>query len=86
MTKPTKWNVRPAKTDQPGHPLPTERTARTDQTGRIPRLSGIFAGLISKPISGILVPFLSVFFFFFFFKLLYSDNSYFVSSFTQIQN
>ena len=62
MTKPTKWHVRPAKT-QISHPpsltslrcpheetfgpqLPIERTAKTDQTGRMPRLIWVFAGRI----------------------------------------
>ena len=60
MTKPTKWHVRPAKTqirlgfqsDQSlrcpheetlGPQLPTERTANTEQTGRVPRLIWVFA-------------------------------------------
>ena len=44
MTKPTKWHVRPAKTEQPEHPLPIECTAKTDQTGWMPRLIWVFAG------------------------------------------
>ena len=61
MTKPTKWSVRLAKTDQPGHSpglislrcpheetfgpqLPIGCTAKTDQTGWMPRLIWVFAG------------------------------------------
>ena len=51
MTKPTKWHVCPAKTDQPGHPpsLISQWVAEdpvflhadsedSDQTGQMPRL------------------------------------------------
>ena len=62
MTKPTNWHVHPAKTQiSPGiHPvwsvfavcikkawvLPVQRTAKTDQTGRMPRLIRVFTGHI----------------------------------------
>ena len=59
MTKPTKWHVGPAKTDQPGYPpslivfavrmkkawcpqLPIVHTSKTDQTGQMPRVVGVF--------------------------------------------
>ena len=57
MVKPTKWPVPPAKTqisqgiwvwcpheETLGPDLPNERTAKTDQTGRMPRLIWVFAG------------------------------------------
>ena len=52
MTKPTKWHVRPAKTQislgicplWSVCCLPTERTGKTDQTGRMPRWIWVFAG------------------------------------------
>ena len=58
MTKPTKWHVRPAKTDQPGHPessLCAQWVAKdlrflqsdsedSDQTGRMPRTIWVLAG------------------------------------------